>query len=246
MTTSKQRGPSPQTDQQKKGNRRDIFKTLLLVILLTVSLALVRVSPLGYYLDPSHVNLLRDKLVAYNSLAFLVFFAGGTFLVAVGVPRTIIHVLGGMVFGFLAGTLLSMLAALAGSVAIFWLTRMLGRPLFHQKIGYRLKTVEGYLKNNGLVVVLILRQLPLPGILINVLIALTSLDIGVFISGSIVGLLPEAVIFSLFGSSVREGFIWRVSMASCLLILLILAVRFCYRRSPLARELAQKLTSEKE
>ena len=237
--------PFTQSVLEKKENTRDIIKTLLLVIVLAGSLAIVRFSPIWYYLDRSHIYMLREELTAFQSLAPLVFFAGGALLIAMGVPRTIFSVLGGMVFGFLTGTFLAIAAAFAGSVVIIWLTRFLGRPLFHQKIGHRLKTIEGRLEDNGFLVVLILRQLPLPSILINVLIGLSSINSSAFMLGSLLGFIPEAAIFALFGSSVREDFALRISLASLSLIVLIIVIKIYFRRSPLARELSQKLTRDK-
>lgn len=245
MKTTELQEPFSEPDSGKRENTRDIIKTLLLVILLIGSLTVLRFSPAWYYLDPSRISLLQDKLAGFRSMAPFVFFAGGALLIAMGVPRTIFSILGGMVFGFLTGTLLATAAAFAGSVVIIQLTRFLGRPLFHQKIGRRLKAIEGRLENNGFLVVLILRQLPLPSILINVLIGLSSIKSTAFIFGSLLGLIPEAAIFALFGSSVREDFALRVSMASLCLILLILGIKVYFRRSPLARELSQKLTRDK-
>lgn len=232
-------------DSEKRETERYIIKTLLFVILLIGSLALVRFSPLGYYLDPSHINLLRDKLAGFHSMAPFIFFLGGALLIAMGVPRTIISVLGGMVFGFLSGTLLSMAAAFVGSLVIFWYARLLGRPFFRQKISQRLKAVEGYLDKHGFLVVILMRQLPLPCMLVNVLIGLTSINTAVYMLGSVIGLLPEAAIFALFGSSVREGFALRVLMASIFLILLVLILNIYFRLSPMARELSEKLTKNK-
>ena len=237
--------PSSGSDPDNRESIRNIIKTIMLVVLLTGSLALIRFSPLGYYLDPSHLHLLQDKLAGFHSLAPVIFFAAGALLIAMGAPRSIIHILAGMVFGFFAGMFVSIAAAFSGSIVIFWLTRLLGRPLFRQKIGHRLKVLEGHLENNGFLVIVILRQLPLTSMIVSILIGLTSVNTTVFILGSIAGLLPEAVIFSLFGSSVREGFALRVSVASILLVLLIISIRVYFRRSPLARELSQKLTREK-
>jgi uncharacterized membrane protein YdjX (TVP38/TMEM64 family) len=245
LKTTELHEPFSEPDSGKRENTRDIIKTLLLVILLIGSLTVLRLSPLWYYLDPSHISLLQDKLAGFRSMAPFVFFAGGALLIAMGVPRTIFSVLGGMVFGFLTGTFLAIAAAFAGSVVIIWLTRFLGRPLFHQKIGHRLKAIEGRLEDNGFLVVLILRQLPLPSILINVLIGLSSINSTAFILGSLLGLIPEAAIFALFGSSVREDFALRISLASLSLIVLIIVIKIYFRRSPLARELSQKLTRDK-
>jgi uncharacterized membrane protein YdjX (TVP38/TMEM64 family) len=237
--------PFPEPASGRRENTRDVIKTLLLVILLTGSLTALRFSPVWYYLDPSHISLLQDKLAEFRSMAPFIFFAGGALLIAMGVPRTIFSVLGGMVFGFLTGTFLAIAAAFAGSIVIICLTRFLGRPLFHQKIGSRLKAIEGHLENNGFLVVLILRQLPLPGILVSVLIGLSSIKTSAYVLGSIIGLVPEAAVFALFGSSVREDFALRISLALLSLIVLIVVIKVYFRRSPLARELSQKLTVDK-
>jgi uncharacterized membrane protein YdjX (TVP38/TMEM64 family) len=63
--------------------------------------------------------------------------------------------------------------------------------------------------------------------------------------GSLLGLIPEAAIFALFGSSVRDDFALRISLASLSLIVLIIVIKIYFRRSPLARELSQKLTRDK-
>jgi uncharacterized membrane protein YdjX (TVP38/TMEM64 family) len=237
--------PFTQSVSGKKENTRDIIKTLLLVIVLAGSLAVVRFSPIWYYLDRTHIYMLQEELTAFQSLAPLVFFACGALVIAMGVPRTIISILGGMVFGFLYGTLLATASAFAGSVVVIWVTRVLGHPLFHQRIGHRLKAIEGHLRNNGFVLVLILRQLPLPSMLINVLIGLSSIKTSAYVLGSIIGLLPEAAVFALFGSSVRGDFALRISLASLSLIVLIIVIKIYFRRSPLARELSQKLTRDK-
>ena len=162
-------------------------------------------------------------------------------MISLGVPRSLVSILGGVVFGLWLGIVLALAAALLGSVAIFSLTRVLGRPLFKQKIGAYQKIIAQYSKSNGFLLVILLRQLPLTCILVNVLIGLAPITTGVFLLGSIVGLLPETVIFALYGSSLQTGFVLRISVASFLLVLLVLLVRIYYQRSALAREISRKL-----
>ncbi len=231
--------------EKDRGNVSFFVKPLILTIVLASSLAIIHLSPLGHYLAPSNIHVLKDRLAGFHALAPIIFLAAGAVIVAMGAPRSIISILGGMVFGFLGGTLLSLAAALLGSIAIFWLTRALGRPLFCQRAGQRLKALEGHIEQNGFLVVILLRQLPLTCMLVNVLIGLTSVNTIIFILGSVVGLLPEAAIFSLFGSSVRGSFVLRVSMASFFLILFVLFLRIYYRSSPFAKELSQKLIRDK-
>lgn len=229
----------------KRELRRNLFKAILLAALLITVLAIVRFSPLAQQLQLSNMEVLQHKLSEFGGLAPLVFLFGGALVITLGVPRAVVSILGGLAFGLLGGILLALLAALLGSSIIFLMTKWLGRPLFKQKVGGYLKAIENHTKTDGFFLVIILRQLPLTSLLINVLIGLTSISMGIFILGSIVGLLPEIIIFALFGSSLQESFVLRVSIASTLWIILILAVRLFFRRSPLARSIARKLKAIK-
>ena len=211
-------GQALQTTEERRDNRREIIKTLLLVALLGGSLALVKLSPLGYYLTPSNAPLLQARLSQFQAFAPVIYYAGGALIIAMGVPRSVVHILTGMAFGFWGGMLLSTAAALTGSTVIFWLTRLLGRPLFHQKVGRYLTAVDGHIRKNGFWVMVIIRQMPLTSMLTSVLLGLTSIRFGIFILGSIVGLLPEAAIFSLFGSSIRGDFTIKVLIASVFMV----------------------------
>ncbi len=240
-------GQQPATSGDKEQFHRNLAKAALLAAFLVAALALIRFSPLGDYLKISNVTALQQRLAEFSRWAPVIFLLGGAVLIALGAPRSLISILGGMVFGLFQGVVLALAASLLGSMAIFWLTRLLGRPLFKQKTGSYQNIIEQYSKSNGFLLVILLRQLPLTCILVNVLIGLTSITTGAFLLGSIVGLLPETVIFALYGSSLQTGFVLRISVASFLLVLLVLIVRIYYQRSALAREISQKLkkTSQK-
>jgi uncharacterized membrane protein YdjX (TVP38/TMEM64 family) len=234
-----------QTTKQKKELKQNLLKAILLAVILVTALAFVRFSPLGEYLKISNIELLQQKIREFRGLAPAVFLIGGALLITLGTPRSVISILGGVVFGLFWGILLALLSALLGSTVIFLLTKWLGRPLFKQKVGKYLKAIEHHTKADGFLLVIIMRQLPLTSLLINVLIGLTSISTGIFLLGSIVGLLPETIIFALFGSSLQESFVLRVSMASSLWIILILIIRLFFRRSPLAQTIARKVKTVK-
>jgi uncharacterized membrane protein YdjX (TVP38/TMEM64 family) len=234
-----------ETTTQEKELQKNILKATLLVVILVASLALVRFSPLGEFLKISNIELLQQKIHEFGGLAPGVFLIGGALLITLGTPRSVISILGGVVFGLLWGILLALLSALLGSFIIFLLTKWLGRPLFKQKVGKYLKAIEHHTKTDGFLLVIIMRQLPLTSLLINVLIGLTSISTSIFVLGSIVGLLPETIIFALFGSSLQQSFVLRVSIASSLWIVLIIAIRLFFRHSALAQTIARKVKTVK-
>lgn len=229
---------------EKSKNGSAVIKAVILAVFLVAVLTLVRFSPLGEYLKMSNVNNLQQKLAGFQHWASFIFFLVGALLIALGVPRSLISILGGMVFGLFWGILLSMAATLGGSVVIFLLTRWLGRPLFNQKVGPYLTVIEQQYSRHDFLLVVLLRQLPLTCILVSVLIGLTFVSLSMFLLGSVVGLLPQTIIFTLFGSSLKEHFALRTGLAVFLLVFHALAIKLYYDRSPLARELAQKLICE--
>jgi uncharacterized membrane protein YdjX (TVP38/TMEM64 family) len=62
--------------------------------------------------------------------------------------------------------------------------------------------------------------------MVNILLALTRVSLTEFIFGSIVGFLPEAIIFALYGSSAHGGFFGKVTLASLLLVGAVVGVKF--------------------
>jgi uncharacterized membrane protein YdjX (TVP38/TMEM64 family) len=240
------KGKKIKTPQQKEEERKNILKALILAGFLVATFALIHLSPVGDYLQISQLDQLQRKLAEFQSWAPFVFLMGGAVLIAVGTPRSLISISGGILFGLYWGMFLALGAALLGSTVVFLLTKMLGRSLFKQKVGPYLKIIENHSKTNGFLMVVLMRQLPLTCILINVLIGLTSISTGIFLLGSIVGLLPETIIFTLFGSSLQESFVLRVSLAAFLLILLILVLKIYLQRSELAQDLSQKLKSNRD
>jgi len=225
--------------------RKNLIKAVVLAILLVTALASVHLSPLGEHLKIPNLEILQQRLQDFKGLAPVIFLIGGAVLITLGTPRSVVSILGGLVFGLFGGILLALLSALLGSTMVFGLTKWLGRPLFKQKVGEYLEAIENHTKTDGLLLVIIMRQLPLTSLLINVLIGLTSISWTIFTLGSIIGLLPETIIFALFGSSLQENFILRVSVASSLWIILILSIRFFFRHSILAQALIRKLKAIK-
>jgi uncharacterized membrane protein YdjX (TVP38/TMEM64 family) len=225
--------------------QQNVLKALLLAAFLVAAMALVRFSPLGDYLRISNIRAIEQKLSEFQHWAPMVFFLTGALIIALGAPRSLISIIGGIVFGLFWGSALALAAALLGSMAIFWLTKLLGRPFIKQNVAHYLKTLEDYSQTNGFLLVILLRQLPLTCQFVNVLMGLSSIPTGDFVLGSIVGLLPETLIFAIFGSSLREKFMLRVSLAALLLIALAWGIKYFYQHSALAQEISNRLRNKK-
>lgn len=219
--------------------RRNALKAAALAAGLACSLALITFSPLGRYCNPANIGLLKDRLSLYHAWAPWLFFLGGSALVAMGVPRLSICTLGGMLFGFAWGALLGNMVSLLGSAVIYFSTRYLGRPLLRQKLNRTITAIDEQVKGHECMIVILLRQLPMPCMGISAILGLSSVSNGAFFAGSLISMFPQSAVFALFGSGVHGQFGVRVSIASTLLVILTLCLRVWYRKFPFMQKLSR-------
>ncbi len=214
---------------------RNIGRILLLALVLSSVLAIVHFSGLKEYLHPDKIPLLQEKLAALPEfMGRLLFIAGGALVIVCGLGRSAVSLVSGVLYGPVWGAVYSVLAALSGSIVIFAFFRLLGRPLFLDRISGYVEKADKLVARNGFLAVILIRQLPLACLLVNILLALTRVSLVEFVCGSVVGFLPEAIVFALYGSSAQSGFFSKVAIASILLVVVVIGMKF----------LSQKLNRE--
>jgi uncharacterized membrane protein YdjX (TVP38/TMEM64 family) len=132
------------------------------------------------------------------------FVVVGALITAIGLPRQAVSFLGGYAFGFGLGTGLALASALLGCILTFTYARLLGRSFVLSRFPDRIKRIDAFLHDNPLSMTLLIRLLPVGN---N---ALTSMAAGVsgvralpFFLGSLIGYVPQTVIFTLLGSGIH-------------------------------------------
>lgn len=132
---------------------------LLAVALLMVWLVLnVNVPSLGEAQDA--VGEVRETIEGFGWAGLMV-FAGAYALVAVTpIPVTIMAVGAGILFGTLAGSIVSVFGALLGCWGAYWLARGLGRTVVQRLLGRRAGTIERHLTERGFDAVFLFRLMP--------------------------------------------------------------------------------------
>ncbi len=218
-------------DKNRSTNARDILRTIFLALTISGLLALAHYSGLSEYLDLDKLPLLQEKLSGLpwlvNRICFVVL---GALVIVCGLGRSVLSLAGGIFYGTFWGTTFSVLAALLGSLLIFAFVRQLGRPRFLAKVSDHLEKADKLVAENGFIAVILIRQLPLACLLINILLALTRVTLTEFILGSLIGFLPEALIFALYGSSAHGGFFSKVTTASILLVLIVIGIKLLLKK----------------
>ncbi len=134
--------------------------------------------------------------------------AAGAMLTAAGLPRQVVAFGGGYVFGAWTGGALSLVAQMLGcgldyvaarGVAGAWARRRLAR-------GGRLASIHQRLAAHPFSATLMLRLLPVGNnVLLNLVAGVAGVRARPFFAATVIGYLPQTVIFAMLGSGVQIG-----------------------------------------
>jgi uncharacterized membrane protein YdjX (TVP38/TMEM64 family) len=124
--------------------------------------------------------------------------------VMLGVPRLPLCGAAGLIFGFAEGLGLSLVGSTMGSYGAFLLSRVGVRRLAESRTN-RWPWLAKLLNKPSLVRVIWVRQIMVPGVVLNVLLGMTRVRHRIFWLGTLIGYLPLNVAFSLVGSGMGKG-----------------------------------------
>ena len=167
---------------------------------------------------PSHINMdtLRDNrevLAAFvennHVIALLGFTALYAVLVAISFPgASILTLVGGFLFGTVAGTAAVVVAATLGATAVFFAAKTaLGASLRDRLGSGKLAKFEEGLRDNELSYLFILRLVPLfPFFLVNVAPALFNVKTRNYVLSTFFGIIPGSFVYASVGNGIGAVF----------------------------------------
>lgn len=213
--------------------RRAILKFLLFVVVVVAGFAVLRWSPLAEHLEPERaVAALRG--LAAEPWAPAALLAAYVLLIPFGVPVTPILIAGGLVFGFLWGSVLNFVGTWLAGAANFYLGRLLGKDFFEHLFGERLRRIEGMVERHGFWTLVRIRFVPLPFVLVNYAAAVTGVRPATFLGATALGLAPSITVYTYFAVALfqladRPGETGPVVFQLALAMVLLLALTFLPR-----------------
>ena len=165
---------------------------------------------------PHLLTLIRQSGLFGYSLYILLFIIATLFLL----PGSILVIAGGIVFGPLLGTLLSLIAATLASSCSFLLARWLGRDLLLKYVGHShtFQAIEKGIARNGIDFLILTRLIPLfPYNIQNYAYGLTTITFWPYTLISALTTLPGIVIYTVMASDLaNEGITLRFILQLCL------------------------------
>ena len=207
---------------------KTILRGICLIILLSVLGFSVQSGGLGGVFNQDWVD---DNVRGAGIKGNLIFVFGAGLVIALGLPRQIISFLGGYAFGLLLGTGLALVATSLGCVISFTFARFMGRELVSARFPTRLKKANGFLRYNSFAMALLIRLLPLGSNLVTNLVAgVSSASALGFLAGSVLGYIPQTIIFALLGSGINLDPAFRITSSVLLFVLSAALGVYLYRR----------------
>lgn len=235
MTTSPPDGADPKRD----ASRGPMIRTVVLVVLLVAAGATAWIvgSP-----DVAQVQAWVDEAGFWAPVVFVVVYALWSLL---PVPKNVVTVVAGGLFGFLPGALLAWLGAMVGALAAFGVARWLGRESIDSLLRGRLRQVDAKLHERGFLAVLTVRLVPvLPFTAINYGAGVTGVALRDYVLGSALGMLPGTLSYAAIGAfgTTRP---WAVWVAVGVLVVLVVIGAGLSRHSAGATTLRQRVRARR-
>ncbi len=143
-----------------------------------------------------------DNLAA----AVLIYVAGYAFLTGISLPAaSLITLVGGFLFGWLFGTVLTVTGATAGATAVFLAARTsLGEVLWERVRPFAGRMEEGF-RRSEFSYLLFLRLLPVfPFFVVNLLPAFLGVKTRMYVITTFIGIIPGSAVYSVIGAGLGE------------------------------------------
>lgn len=205
----------------ESGLSRELRRLLFLLAGAGAVFALLYFTPIGAIVRD--VQQIRAFLAGDDLWAELTFAGIVAALVSIGIPRLMFYGVGGLAFGFWQGLLFAQIGALLGAWLTFFAIRHGGRDWLMNRFGERRFMKKALRIKSSVKAVILIRQLPLHGLMITGGLALSQATTPVFLAGTFLGYLPQGVIATLIGSGIVDeqamtGFTKLIVAATVLLI----------------------------
>ncbi len=199
--------------------KRKFLQAAVVVLIL----ALFTAAALYYFsrYDSFNRQNLRDLIAGFGALAPIAYFL--TWLVSSPVPflGPVLTATGGLLFGVGWGTTYTVLFGTVVALLPFGLARWLGRGWVAAQVDDTEleRLYEASAQRSGLLFVILLRLVPLvPWEVQNYLVGLMKIEVGTFVFGTLVEMIPGTLAYTLLGSAIVTPGSWEFFVAVGLVI----------------------------
>ena len=168
---------------------------------------------------------MQDFIAQFGDYAPLIFLLLASILPIFLFPPGIFSIIGGYLFGFKLGAILTITAAIVYTNIMFLISRYFARDYIEKFLVHKLSLKEfnrifGIKENKLAVFLIIFRLIPiLPNSVVNYSYGLTRISFKHYFIANLIGLIPGRLIWLNFGSTLNN--IWSLEFLHALLLVLL-------------------------
>lgn len=217
---------------------------LVVYLVLMIAFSIACIPLVKLLLRKDGMIRLKGILQSYKYFSVVIF----VFIQAIQVPVVIIppiQIVGGMLFGGLFGSILSILGLWIGSAIVYLIVKMAGVPLVEAIIDKKQRKRFKFLEDGDRVAFVLFVLYLIPGTpkdALTYFVPLTKLDFKTFMFAVLPARIPAVVISALFGSSIsRENYLLTVFIAVIIVACAVLGFVFRGRLEGKVKELMARL-----
>ncbi|WP_227394667.1 TVP38/TMEM64 family protein [Jeotgalibacillus aurantiacus] len=170
---------------------------IIVVLILIAGLIVLNQTVLD--LSP---EVIRNWILSVGMLApllYVLLYSARPFILF---PASVLSLAGGLAFGPVYGTLLTMTGATAGAILAFIFAKKAGAKRVEEKLGERGKKLQDQLEHNGFFIVLLLRLVPLFNFdLISYAAGASKIRLLPFTLATLIGIIPGTFAYTFLGFS---------------------------------------------
>ena len=209
---------------------RQTLKFIALVVFVLLSAAFFQIADLGRYVKPEAI---RAAIQSVGPLAPLLYLLIYSIAPVFFVPGWIITIGGGLAFGAVWGTVLTVIGATIGATLAFFVARYMGRDFVARVLKEKFKTlntIDEQAASHGFQVIFYLRLIPLvPFNALDYVAGISKVGTRDYILGTFLGIIPGTFAYVYLGSALTNIYSWQFAGAVGLLVLLAV-VPMLYKR----------------
>lgn len=217
----------PSTANTAAIKNKRIALTITVIVFLTLVFLLWR-FPLADVIDNAYVAKVIDDL---GWLGIPIFILGGSLVTAVGLPRQLVSFIAGYSFGVMLGVTLATIAAIGGCFLCFWFSRRFLQQRIKSRYSKSVSVLNGFIKRDAFLKIIVLRLQPFgTNLITNLSAGVSHIPASVFIGSSLIGYIPQMLVFALLGAGVRVHSKTQMLVSTVLFIISLLLGWLLYKR----------------
>ncbi len=212
-----------------------VQRIVTLRVLVRGALLLAGLALVGWVVAAGHAQFadhgwIDDTVRRRGGTGVGLFVGIGAIAIAAGLPRQVLSAAAGYAFGIGWGLAWAMTASLLGCAGAFTYARALARAPLRRRFPDRVRRLDAFLKEHPIKMTIMVRFLPGNNLLTNLAAGVSSVPPLPFFVGSLLGYLPQTLIFALLGSSPHGQMVWRLTSGITLFFVSTLVGVVLYRR----------------